>query len=106
MSDTETRAEAVAKIMQYVDDIMAEAEVDYPAGREAGPRVSYDSDAIEKFITAALAQPGPSAEVRVKATLEALRVEAADDHFHDAWQQGVRYAISEVLDALATDAEG
>lgn len=65
--------EAVAKIMQYIEDIMIEAEVDYPAGREAGSRISYDSNAIEKYVTdtlAALAPPLPAAAVdggRVKA---------------------------------------
>lgn len=52
--------ETIAKIMQYIEDTIVEASVDYPAGREAGPRIEYDSDAIERFIRSALiASPAP-----------------------------------------------
>lgn len=68
--------------------------------RETAAEFSSDGFIVRGIYDIAPAQPGPSAEVRVKATLEALRVEAADDHFHDAWQQGVRYAVAEISDAL------
>lgn len=56
----------VERIMRQIEDVMIDAEVDYPAGREAGPRVSYDDDAIRNYIFAALQAP-QEAGVAVKA---------------------------------------
>lgn len=54
---------------------------------------------------AALPSPTSGAEVGgVEAVLEALRIESTDSSHSDAWQQGVRYAISEVQEALAKPA--
>lgn len=44
----------IEKIMQAVEDTMVEAEVDFPAGREAGPRIEYDSDSLRSKIEAVL----------------------------------------------------
>jgi hypothetical protein len=52
--NAEGLADPVSAIMQYIEDTMAEATVDYPAGREAGPRVEYDSDGIDRRIRSAL----------------------------------------------------
>ena len=50
----------VARLMQHVEDTMCDADVDFPAGHEAGPRVSYDSDFLQTCfefeLTAALAR--------------------------------------------------
>ena len=57
---SETPQELVARLMQHVEDTMVEATVDYPAGHEAGPRITYDSDFLQKCfeteLTAALAR--------------------------------------------------
>ena len=47
----------VERIMRQIEDVMIDAEVDYPAGREVGPRVSYDDDAIRNYIFASLQAP-------------------------------------------------
>ena len=65
---SETTTDLIARMMQHVEDTMVEATVDYPAGYDAGPSVSYDSDFLQKCfeteLTAALA--------REAALLEAL----------------------------------
>jgi len=45
----------VEALLSNITDVVAEAEVDFPAGREAGARVSFDEDAVRGFIRAALA---------------------------------------------------
>lgn len=44
----------IEKIMQAVEGTVVEAEVDFPAGREAGPRIEYDSDELRQKIEAIL----------------------------------------------------
>lgn len=41
----------------------------------------------------------------VEAVLDALMAESRDDGYHDMWQQGVRYAVAEISDALAAEAD-
>lgn len=65
-------SELVEKIMAYIEDIMVEAEVDYPAGYDAGARVSYDSDEIQEFITTTLTTRNSELEREVKRLREAL----------------------------------
>lgn len=65
-----TEASAAVKvdvdaIMQFIEDTMIEAEVDFPAGREAGPRISYDDDGIRVFILSALSPAPQEAEAVV-----------------------------------------
>ena len=38
----------IARLMQKVEDTMCDADVDFPAGREAGARVSYNSDSLQR----------------------------------------------------------
>lgn len=64
-------SELVEKIMAYIEDIMVEAEVDYPAGYDAGARVSYDSDEIQEFITTTLSTRNADLEREVKRLREA-----------------------------------
>jgi hypothetical protein len=67
MTDKEAPATGlVDRIMEKIEDVMIDADVDYPAGREVGPRVSYDDDAIRNYISAALQAP-QEAGVSVKA---------------------------------------
>ena len=65
---TETTKDLIARLMQHVEDTMCEAEVDYPAGSEAGARVSYDSDSLQTYFETELA----SALAREAALREAL----------------------------------
>lgn len=44
----------VEALMQGIEDIMIDAEVDFPAGQDAGPRVQYDDEAIRLLILSAL----------------------------------------------------
>lgn len=46
--------EGVDAIMSQLADIITEASVDYPAGRDAGHSIDYDEDAIRAVIEAAL----------------------------------------------------
>jgi hypothetical protein len=86
---SEARADGrLAKIMQYIEDIMIEAEVDFPAGREAGPRISYDSDAIEKFLASVLGAPQPPTEARADGVKETVRKALASC-------EGEQYAFEE-----------
>lgn len=48
------REELVNKVMEGISDIMLDASVDFPAGREAGHRIEYDEDAIRKLIDHAI----------------------------------------------------
>ena len=78
---SETTTDLIARMMQHVEDTMVEATVDYPAGYDAGPSVSYDSDFLQKCfeteLTAALA--------REAGLREALRIaEAALSDIGDA----------------------
>jgi len=44
----------ITVLMQCVEETMCEAEVDYPAGYEAGPRVSYDRGFLETLFKNAI----------------------------------------------------
>lgn len=52
----------IEKIMQAVEGTVVEAEVDFPAGREAGPRIEYDSDELRNKVEAVVASPSKSAK--------------------------------------------
>jgi hypothetical protein len=55
----------IDKIMEFIADIVTEADVDFPAGRDAGPRVSYDEHKIRAHIQAALDRA--ETEINIKA---------------------------------------
>jgi len=65
---TETPQELIARLMQHVEDTMVEASVDYPAGRESGASISYDSDFLQKCFETELA-----ASLRREAALHAAQ---------------------------------
>jgi len=67
---TETTKDLIARLMQHVEDTMCEAEVDYPAGYEAGANVSYDSDFLQTCFETELS----AALAREAALLAALTV--------------------------------
>lgn len=46
----------VSAILEAVSDVIADATVSYPAGREAGPCVEYDEDELRQNVAAALPQ--------------------------------------------------
>jgi hypothetical protein len=47
---------AIDAALSALSDVMTEAEVDYPAGREAGARIVYDDDQIRVILQNLLAQ--------------------------------------------------
>lgn len=53
------------ELMQVIEDVMIDAEVDFPAGREAGPRIIYDDDKIRAALTAAISDK-QAGEVKIK----------------------------------------
>ena len=59
---TETDVEAVlrATIERLIEDAMIDAEVDYPAGSDAGHRISWDSDSLLNGIMALIPAPAPA----------------------------------------------
>ena len=83
---TETTKDLIARLMQHVEDTMCEADVDYPAGYEAGANVSYDSDFLqtcfETELTAALAR-----EAALRDALEPFADRAAPDLYRVATEQ-------------------
>lgn len=42
----------IDQLLDDINDIVSEAEVDFPAGREAGPRVCIDTDAVRALLVA------------------------------------------------------
>jgi hypothetical protein len=73
---TETTKDLIARLMQHVEDTMCKADVDYPAGYEAGSRVSYDSDSLQTYFETELA-----AALAREAALLAAITEASDPDF-------------------------
>ena len=59
---TEADVEAVlrATIERLIEDAMIDAEVDYPAGSDAGHRISWDSDSLLNGIMALIPAPAPA----------------------------------------------
>lgn len=53
--ERDSRAKLRAKINELVEDALVDAEVDFPAGREAGARVVVDTEALMDKIMAAIA---------------------------------------------------
>jgi hypothetical protein len=60
----------ITVLMQCVEETMCEAEVDYPAGYEAGPRVSYDRDFLETWFRNAIETESKAREDIYKNALE------------------------------------
>ncbi|VDS07531.1 hypothetical protein PARHAE_00708 [Paracoccus haematequi] len=49
-----------ATIERLIEDAMIDAEVDYPAGSDAGHRISWDSDSLLNGIMALIPAPAPA----------------------------------------------
>lgn len=82
-----------AKIEGLIEDAIANAEVDYPAGREAGHSITWDSDRLLDDIIAALTPP-PAAPTDNTALVEALKDPPMVKHAigrdtpdEDAWRE-------------------
>ena len=81
-SDNLTHAdvEAVlrATIERLIEDAMIDAEVDYPAGSDAGHRISWDSDSLLNGIMALIPAPAPAEQEPVAILGQAVSFTAAD----------------------------
>jgi len=84
---TETPQELIARLMQHVEDTMVEAIVDYPAGREAGASISYDSDFLQKCFETELAA-SLAREVVLEQKLEDERDNARAAYERGYWERG------------------
>ena len=71
-----------AKIEGLIEDAIANAEVDYPAGREAGHSITWDSDRLLDDIIAALTPP-PAAPTDNAALVEEQRMK---EHYRNCWK--------------------
>ncbi len=76
----------------------AQKAIDLVFGSQDGMTIGELRSKLRRLAPAA--PPAVDLE-KVEEALEALRVESTDPTFPDYWQQGVRYAISEVKDALS-----
>lgn len=48
------------RVIEAISDVLIDADVDYPAGREAGHRIEFDDAAMRAAIMRAVATPAPS----------------------------------------------
>lgn len=71
-----------AKIEGLIEDAIANAEVDYPAGREAGHSITWDSDRLLDDIIAAITPP-PAAPTDNTALVEEQRMK---EHYRNCWK--------------------
>lgn len=62
-----------ATIERLIEDAMIDAEVDYPAGSDAGHRISWDSDSLLNGIMALIPAPAPAEQAEPAASwIEAM----------------------------------
>ena len=51
LGDFTSDSELYSKAEALLDEISTETEVDFPAGREAGARVTFNETAVERIVT-------------------------------------------------------
>ena len=60
LTHADVEAALRATIERLIEDAMIDAEVDYPAGSDAGHRISWDSDSLLNGIMALIPAPAPA----------------------------------------------
>lgn len=81
-------SDMIKDLMQFIIDTVTEADVDYPIGREGGPRIEFDTDVIE---------------ARIRASLAAIKLETKPAAFEVLDHVNGTYVTTNEQSALATE---